>query len=348
MCAPHHASSRCGMSLLEIVFSIGLFTIVLTATLQSLTGMRHFVGSSSVQMGLTGEAQMILGELAEMFSSSAWFIAPRDGNNSETDLVALATSANYDRNTAIYYPFVYQQNETSLPGGAPFRDYLRNPVDRVGPATYAPELWAQLPPDHRLPSQEVTLLRVRSGPSLAVPERHAETAWINFSEQPARMDAFNDPSALPLVHSLGLRGHTGFVIDMPIDWETYPGANPWSTHPELGPDPRYMREFSVRVVPDARTATARLERVYRNGRTGTIEVDRVISDKVDRLVVDTYRTSADLNVNQVRITIYMSEFSHRSQTMQHHRASVTVALRSTVDPEYALNLETWLGEAGSF
>ena len=78
-------------------------------------------------------------------------------------------------------------------------------------------------------------------------------------------------------------------------------------------------------------------------------VDRVISNHVDRVVFDTYRTSAGLGVNQVRVVVWLSrELQGQPGVYGCRHVEATVALRSTVDPEYSLNLGGWLGAAGGF
>jgi type II secretory pathway pseudopilin PulG len=342
---------RRAMTLLEVVMAVGLFTVIITLVLQALTGMRRFTISSADRMNLSAEANDVLKQLATSFSNSAWYISPKDGGGADTDLEKLAADATYDRTKAVYYPFIYQQSSSSLPSTGPFyAGYQRwtTPTQLVSASTYRADLWALLPDEHKLPSQEVTFLRIRAGAATTTPTDHLVVGWIDFNQTPVKMSDYRDTDILPTVQSLGLRGSGAVVSDIPLDWETYPGADPWGTYPDLGADPSELREFCYRVVPDSETGKARLERCYRDGWSGTLTVEQVISDKVDRIVVDTYRTDENLALNQIRIAVYCSTYVQQTDELQTYNCSITIALRSTVDPEYANNLQTWLGAAGSF
>ncbi|MFW5698808.1 MAG: PilW family protein [Planctomycetota bacterium] len=349
------APARCGrvgLTMVEIAVSLALFSVLMVTILEALSSTRMFVSSKSMRSDLAIEAQDVLDALVSDLGNSAWFISPIDATGSDTNYEKLAVEPDYDRERAVYFPYVFRQDASSLPSTNAFHDgYERySSGNVVGASTMDPDHWERLPASHKEPSDEVVFLKVRKALPTPVPEPEV-TDWVNFNQPATKMDQYANVSALSVVEGLNLQSQDGVTVtDVPLDWETYPGADPWGSFPLKGADYRELREYSYRLVPDEGNNRARFERCYRNGASDTVHVDQVLSTSVDRLQVDTYRTDAALQVNQVRFTLYMSKrpTSESGGVRAMHKVSVTVALRSTVDPEYALNLETWLGEAGHF
>ncbi len=344
--------SRAGLTMVEIAISLAVFSVLMVTILEALSSTRMFVSSKSMRSDLAMEAQDVLDTLVSDLGNSAWFISPIDASGGDTNYENLAVDPTYDRERAVYYPYVFKQDASSLPSSNAFHSAYERYIsgDVVSASTMDPDHWNQLPASHKEPSDEVVFLKVRKAPPTPVPEPEV-TDWVNFNQPATKMDQYANVSELSVVEGLNLQSQDGVTVtDVPLDWETYPAADPWGTFPLKGADYRELREYSYRLVPDPGNNRARLERCYRNGASDSVHVDQVLSTSVDRLQVDTYRTDAALQVNQVRFTLYMSKrpTAEAGGSRATHKVSVTVALRSTVDPEYALNLETWLGEAGHF
>ena len=112
-----------------------------------------------------------------------------------------------------------------------------------------------------------------------------------------------------------------------------------------------VREYSYVVVPkNGRHALIR-RYAHRspNGYYTSKPVDDgvAISEYVDRIVVDSVRTNPGLSADQLRITLYMSRMT--SQGVLHkYQLTLTTAMRSTVDPEYAATIDNWLGVPGEY
>jgi len=343
---------RHGMTMLELLVATAIFAIVMALVIEALTSVRHFSKASSSFESLLEESDRLMGIIIGDLANSAWFVNPG------TDLSELATDEDYDRQQARYYPYVVIQDYSSDFGldGMPnkssshwYHGFLRDQADLVRPS-HLNAVKDAIPPAHQLPSQELIFLKVANGATVSDPIDH-EDEWINFNIDAVPLEDYNDPSVLPHAENLMVvAAGTEGVTDVPLNWETYTGGQPWAADLDgdgiNDPDPDEMREFSYCLVPDAVTG-ARLERRFRNGAASAVEVDAVLSRNVDRFAIDTYRTSADLAVNQVRIRLWLSSRGEDGRTLTHY-TETTVALRSTVDPEYALRLADWLGDAGDF
>jgi len=366
---------RAGLSLLEVLVALLIFTLIIGTTLGSVSGVRQFVDQKNLDNDLVLEGRKLIDEIVNDLGNSAWFIPgdadgdgilrPPDGNDLD-DLIKLSdttipTPPNppADR-TLRYYPYVLVQSNDGLPPSHQFFAGFRRPPDQVpDPANYP----SGVPKSHKLSSREVVFLKIRTGATAATPSR-VQNENISFGVRPATVAEFKAARTAPsgggvAISALGVKPNGTRLDDTPLDWETdltAPVLPPlsWS---QLADRPRlanadYAREYTYAVVPEPNTGKGRLERRFRNQRIGydaarAAEVDHVMSRNVDRIVVDTYRTASDLNVNQVRIALYLShEREDQPGVFATHRAEVTIALRSTVDPEYALNLKDILAGRG--
>ncbi|HYE04459.1 MAG TPA: prepilin-type N-terminal cleavage/methylation domain-containing protein [Planctomycetota bacterium] len=336
---------RRGMSLIEVTIALAIFAVLMAAALECFGGVRRYVDQEGAQNDLVLEGRRVLATVIADVGNSAWFI-PLDGDGdgvqrppTGADVNDLDDLANPARDRALrYYPYVNVQAPAGL--GAAFPLHARLPADVVDVAAYP----AALPPDHRLPSQELIFLKVRTG-AVAPTVAATEVRRVNFNDEvvpiAARTLARDGVPVDSVQTATSGSGLSALVSDIPLAWETHLATADNSDVDDL-------REHTYVLVPNPRTGRGRLERRYRNGG-GAMALDRVVSDDVDRIVFDTYRTAPGLNVNQVRVTIWLSrEYHEQPGLYQCQRIEATMALRSTVDPEYSLNLGGWLGSGGSF
>jgi prepilin-type N-terminal cleavage/methylation domain-containing protein len=190
-----------------------------------------------------------------------------------------------------------------------------------------------------------------------------------------------------------------YDMDMSLRWESmtrYPNMTVATTAAPPAIDLREIREYSYVVVPNPGNANrGQLVRAYKKpsnsindsagnatlGATSsdwvlatgdykpyaassampsTLVVDRVISDKVDRITFDTYRTDqipdpnnaalkiSGLEINQIRVRIFLSKKSSVDTGAPQKRIiEATIALRSTSDSSVVTNLTPMLGRGGS-
>ncbi len=366
------SAPRRGLSVLEVIIAMSMFSIIMLAVLQSLSSMRGFISTESTTNDLTLESRRVMRELVNDLGNSAWLVTIRTSPPAAkaTDLADLLNPAK-DR-LLRYYPFVVVQSTNGFPAGTQFAAWQRTAANVL---QWTDPWFNALPAANRLPSQELIFLRVQHGPPNSSP--------IGFVSQRVNFNRRWD-GAVIATDSRGLMSGTSDVGDGSIDWRD--GVQPMSqfkngvkvpsltvkpdivtatvvgdtpmvmesfagstalTNPALRFNPDYLREYSYVVVPNANSRKGRLERRWRDGTGAVVVPGEVLSENVDRIVIDTYRTLSSLNVNQVRIQLYMSkEAVDGGARFVSSRIDATVALRSTVDPEYSLNLGTWLGNAG--
>jgi hypothetical protein len=352
---------RSAMSLMEITIATALFATILVITAQALTGIRRLVNTNVAGSSLAQEARHVLDTVAEDLANSAWLV------DAVTDLEQLASSDAYDREGARYYPYVVVQDYETATGGDPASlkievngvpdtagwdaDLIRPEAEIATPRRLL-EAKPGLPtaPDsptgHLGFSQEIIFLKVKKSPSVQTPE-FLDSDWVDFNQNAAPMAAYNRPDNLPVLESLVLADDGQETVDMPLNWETWPGADPWDEAANTF-DSDQIRHYSYALVPGGRYGH-RLERRFRNETSDDVELDRVVSEMVDRIVFETYRTSTELGINQIRVRVWLSRPSEDNLVQPDtYYAETLVALRSTVDPEYSLRLTDWMGQAGDF
>jgi prepilin-type N-terminal cleavage/methylation domain-containing protein len=332
---------RSGFSLLEVTIVTLIFSVVMAGMIQGVKSIRQFTSRASLQDDLVLESRRLIQFLVTDLSSSAWYI-PIDADGDGTarpptgadfnDLAALANPA-LDR-SLLYYPYIIVQSASGR--GAAFGAYDRTAAEIVSPAS----LPASLPVSHRALSQEIVFLKVSRSTAAATPAE-ITPPLVNFNIPPTSIAASSTARTGIANDSIYATTSGGVVSDIPLAWESHLAAPDYN-------DPDDLREYTYVVTPNPSTGKGQLERRYRNG-AGAVTLDRILSTDVDRIVIDTYRTLASLNVNQVRIALYLSkeQLDHPGVYQSYH-IEVTAALRSTVDPEYSLNLGDWLGASGAF
>ncbi len=337
---------RRAFTLIELVFAMALFAVLMSAALQCFGGASRYVDQESSQNDMLLEGRRVMATIVADLGNSAWYIpADADATNGVRsplgpDLIEFdhLKDPDWDRRLR-YYPYVNVQ--TASGRGIQFPDHDRAAADVPDTGAFPPTL----PVDHRDLSQELIFLKVRSGAAAPTPAQVQPTR-VNFNDRIRPMSFYRagrsgvDVGSVIATFSPGPIS-TAVVTDIPLAWESHLDTPSTAT-------PDDLREYSYVVTPNAATGKGQLERRYRNGGAA-MAIDRVISANVDRIVFDTYRTTAGLGVNQVRVVVYLSrELQGQPGMFSRRRVETTVALRSTVDPEYSLNLGGWLGTAGGY
>ncbi len=355
---------RHGMALLEVIIAMGIFTVVVTAVLQCLTGVRGFVSQETAQNDLVLEGRRLVDVMVQDVSGSAWYIPPVSvGGPNEVTTGGFASATQTElqiptRDRAIkYYPYIMVQTPAGL--GAAFPAFARPPAQVVDPIMMPTEL----PAAHRLPSQEVIFVKIAVSPPAMAPAEIA-TETIAFGQESPQLTAvaaatWEDPPRLKRAYdlrndpanridattwSLGIvtDAADAEVVDLSVQWETWPGAPAEATG---------LREYSYTVLPNAATGRAQLVRLYRNASDNAGAplplLDRVLSTNVDRLVVNTYRTDATLGIHQVRITLYLSRALEDGRLLT-DVVEATAAMRSVFDAMRPADAQLRVGEAGQF
>jgi hypothetical protein len=356
---------RTAVTLLEVLIAVSIFGLVMGSVIGCLTSMRSFAGGEGATNDLNIEGQRVLSSVVGDMSNSAWLVDP----SAEATLI----SPSLDRSLR-YYPFVLVQASTGVATTTHLADWTRT-VAQV--PNWTGSIYVnQIPSSHQLQSQEVIFVKVqRSAPS-AQPLTYSDHVNFNADWTGTRLGSgvLWPAGVLPMsnfrtgvtVDSVITAYDTGgkTVTDTPLVFETYAGSS--NLTPGGGNDLSLvrniadgLREYAYIVMPDSATHKNMLVRCWRDGTsvtpiyppaTPTASAGyTIVSEYVDRLVVDTYRTLSSLDINQMRIRLYLSKDSvdPGSNPVLSTTVECTCALRSTVDPNYSLNLGSWLGPAGT-
>jgi hypothetical protein len=358
-------------TLVEVTISMLLFGLVMGSVLQCLAAVRSFSGSETASGDLNIEGQRVLASMVGDVSNAAWLIDPNFTTQLPTPFIFQPA---LDRSCR-YYPFVLVQASTGVATGTSLSAWTRS-------AAYIPNLAASsyatlLPAEHKLQSQELVFTKVqRSAPSIS-PLLTTDHVNFNTDWTGAKLPVGTPWPAgvLPMANfQTGIKVHSvvtvyddggGDVADTPLVFESYTGSPNLTGNPGLVPigvtrnNPDGLREYAYIVIPDAATGKNMLVRCWRNGSgvapiypPNLVSVNAgydIISEYVDRIVIDTYRTLTTLDINQMRIRVYLSKDPPDvgSAAVITSTVECTCALRSTVDPSYSLNLGSWLGPAGT-
>lgn len=323
--------TRSAYTMLEMVMSMSILATVFAMTMESLSSMNNFMQASNGRYTLQDEARRTLQAIQDHLGASAWFIPSdpisdpeehQDILNSLKGLDAEGEEVPYEDRELQYYPFVLAQ--TGGGRGVSFSHWARSSGDLTHPLS-----WDEAELDqYSLPSHEIVFVKVATGDSVDDPKqlqgRHA-----NFGTEAV---ALSDFTSAPILDSMVL---TETFDDATLRFER-------DTQERL-------REYSIVVVPgtDGRNEL-QVRHCHRdqNG-AGSITVSETLSHNVERIVFDTSRTHATLEPDQVRVTIYFKRVE-QSGLVQRLVASLTCAMRSTVDPAYSRNIDNNLGRPGQF
>ena len=272
---------RSGMTLLEVIMATAIFSTAVVMALEFMASSRKFVDGSVSRENLRLEGRNVLNALATDIGNSAWFLEYID------DRSELLSGDDRDLR---YYPYVQVQQTGLL--GERFRAHHRSSSDVLVEDDFSAH---DYPRAHTLPSQELIFLKVAKGADGETPQT-VDYSMVNFNEAAVPMEDYylGEKAA-----SLELTDLGSGQINAALTWEKQASTGD-------------MREYSYVVVPaQGGNGKGQLERRYHhrsdiiNG-TGTTVTDSVLSRNVDELLIETYRTTTGLSVDQIRITVYMS------------------------------------------
>ena len=344
---------RRAVTLLELTISMAIIGMLMVALLQTWMTMRSYSSQQTASQDLVLESRRLVEAIVTDLGASTWYIpgraAPENGPDTNPPANELATPA---RDRAIrYYPFIQVQRTAGL--GAEFVAHHRLLTAEI------PTVWpAGVPADHRVPSQEIIFLKVRTAPASPAPARAVEI--IDFNAVPPTIAQFTGNRNAAPDATTPTSGNGGGVVVPGLRLNVDPGGNitdvpmVWDSHLPSPTGDQY-REYTYVVVPSPGSGKTQLERRYRNGCTNStatsapLRLDRVLSTNVDRIQFDTCRTDSRLNLNQIRVTLWLSrEIVAQPGIYITQRVEVTAALRSTSDGFNPVDLQTRLGPGGSF
>lgn len=319
-------NSKSAYTLLEVIIAVAVFMALITVVMESMVAMRSYVAYDEADYSLELEARRVMRLISKDLNTSAWYI-PMDPDE-KFDLLDPA----FDRDVR-YYPYI---NVQSASGRGSLFSHFDRPADEVVAAADFPDQYP-VPSNHRLPSQELIFLKISRGFTGDDP-RFLSIPRVNYDMTPTvPFGRFWEGDVVSNM-KLNLAGDT--VIDVGLYFETDTSDR--------------LREYAYIVRPDPQTRFRELVKVYAhrndNGQTAstaTVEDMQVVSRYVDRIVFDNYRTHAGLDVDQLRVEIYFSR-RNESGNFNHLKSSMTVAMRSTVDPQYSEHIDSWLGTGGNY
>jgi len=346
---------RRAVTLLELLIAMAIIGSLMVCLMQAWLSMRSYSSQQTAAEDLVLESRRLVEAIVTDLGASTWYVpgqAPPENGPDTTGTNELATAAR-DRSIR-YYPYIQVQRSAGV--GAEFAAHNRL---ASGEVLAAGDLPASLPSAHREVSQEIIFLKVRTAPAAPAPARSA-VEIIDFNVPPPAIADFTArrataPDATSATTGAGggvavpgLRlsvDAAGSVVDTPLVWDSH----------RPSPNGDEYREYTYVVVPSPQTGKARFERRFRNGCTNTsassapLQVDRVLSTNVDRVRFDTYRTDARLNLNQIRVTLWLSrEIVAQPGIYLTQTVEVTAALRSTSDGLNPVDLQSRLGPGGAF
>ncbi|MDA3959255.1 MAG: prepilin-type N-terminal cleavage/methylation domain-containing protein [Planctomycetota bacterium] len=359
---------RAGMNLLEVTIGLVIFALIMGITYEVLISTRRFVSTAAMADNLSDEGRTIIRSIMDDLGNSAWQLKP----GLDTEKLAEAGNINFDRNVAQYYPYIIMQDYASATAADPSAFQLAGnglpntsgwyapfiiPSNQILTPAYLTRLQENLPSSHLKQSRGIIFLRVRYGDRVT-DSPLIEHEWLNFNTDPAKMSDYLTPDNLPVVSSMAVTSTGSDVADMPLNWESYREGSNAAAWEETGNVTTIwngtdlllggFRWYCYDLERDPQYGKRLVRRYYEKNNSRLVTEE--ISTEVDRIVFDTYRTSGDLALNQVRVQIWLSRPSDENPLIPvRHYVEQTIALRSTVDPEYSLRLNDWLGkDSGGF
>lgn len=318
---------RAAYSLIEVTMAMALFSMMISLTFESLASYRMYFQSDQSRFILDLEARRAMKIVLDDLSNSAWHIP-----GTMTDKTQLLDPS-LDRELR-YYPYLQVASRGDPVGwGGGFTPWRRADSEIVDLSVpfYSGKT---LPARHTQPSQELVFLKVARYDHVDNPNNmKKESVDLGKPGIP-----FGDYWKAPQVDSMILQFEGTTVSDAKLSFQMNTSGD--------------IREYSYVVVPYKGKRELRRRYAHRNNTTGVytsaVQSDgEIISRYVDRIVVDTVRTMPGLSADQVRVTLYLSRLTNKG-VLQLKELSITVAMRSTVDPELAEGIDNWLGVAGEF
>lgn len=318
-------------TLLEVLISTAILAVIIATVMESLIASNAVYTQSDTEYGLELEARKVFRKLQQDIGNSTWYL-PMTAQE-KFDLL----DDSLDRKLR-YYPYVFTQ--TSNGKGQLFDHMQRS--DSVSDASFE-ALGLEVTSEHRFASRELVFVKISRTQDVDN-VRDTVLRPVSFDNTPAvPFDEYWDGPYLEemwLQMDTDLFSGSEFIVAVNLSLEQ-------NTSLEL-------REYTYGVRYDAATKSHQLCKYFAerddNGQ-GTTSADlqfyETVSSNVDRIVFDTYRTDFSLEVDQIRVQLWLSKRTNSGETIM-HKASTTFAMRSNVDPEYNEQIDSWLGSAGSF
>ena len=315
---------RSGFTLMEMMVSVTILAIIVSTAMETMVATGNVLTNSDSEYGLEIEARRALMTITEDMGNSSWYL-PMD-----TDEKFYLLNPDVDRKIR-YYPYVFTQ--TGDGQGDLFGHVER--TDLIDLDTFE-AIGLRVPNEHTFPSREIVFVKL------------ARTEYVDDIDDTAmRHTSFENTPAVPFdeywngptAHEMILELSGDNIVEINLNMEK-------NTSGEI-------REYSYGVRYNKSDNKHELCRYYvertdngQNSTTSKPVLDKVLSQYVDRIVVDTYRTNFSLAVDQVRVQLWLSRRGNdRTVT---HKASMTFAMRSNVDPEYTQHIDAWLGTGGDY
>ncbi len=314
-------------SMLEMLISVAILAIIMGTVMETLIATKGVFGASDTEYGLELEARRLLKVITKDLNSAAWYI-PMDTPD-KFDLL----DGDMDRKLR-YYPYINIQTDDGM--GERFQHYRRtNTVTRDS----FDAIGVQPPNEHKLYSKEIVFVKfARNAPT--DDESKTDLTPVSFDLTPTVL--FSEYWKGPIISEMEM------FLD-PTKDERVVGSIDLNGEKNLSGD---LREFSYGVRYNKEMRKHELCRYYverddnMQGDTNRVPTAEVLSQFVDRVTFDTCRTHFALEVDQIRVQIWLSNRS-TGRTVT-HKASMTIAMRSNVDPEYTQQIDAWLGTPGNY
>jgi prepilin-type N-terminal cleavage/methylation domain-containing protein len=321
---------RKAFTLLEMVIAVAILAVVFALTMSTLVGMRHYFSNAATRASLEAEGKMVLMDMAEMLNTSAWVLPGYEEVTQRQKILDSLRGENGDVDRSLlYYPCALGELSHSAFTHWQADHYRADPKEWVEDVSRK---------RHRGGSQTLVFTMVdRYGPS---PTPRTAMPRINFNAASAipMSDFALDDDALPNLT------HLSFSVDP---------FRRFKTHLSVEQDTQgRLREYCYYLQENDQHDGGQLCLGYahRNLDTGAVQSVqelRVLSNRVDRFRIDTYRTTMGLAPDQVRITLYMSDVDAHPMRV-YHRVEMTVAMRSANGFTETQDIKSNLGIPGAY
>ena len=315
---------RSGFTLMEMMVSVTILAIIISTAMETMVATGNVLTNSDSEYGLEIEARRALLAITEDMSNSSWYLPM------STDEKFTLLDPDEDRSIR-YYPYVYTQSGNGI--GGLFKHVIRD--DTISLDSFE-TLSLRVPNEHTFPSREVVFVKLARTEHV---DDIDDTAMSHTSFDLTPAIPFDEYWDGPAIHEMVLELSGDNIVGIDLNMEKNTSGD--------------IREYVYGVRYNDVEFKHELCRYFversDNGQAGTaasLVLDRVISQYVDRIVIDTYRTNFSLAVDQVRVQLWLSRKGN-DRTIT-HKSSMTFAMRSNVDPEYTQHIDAWLGTGGNY